>query len=51
VTDFKQPCEGLEVLAEAEAHQKEVHQEEAEAQDQSPPLLPKAQYLRLHSET
>jgi len=34
-----------------EAHQEEVHQEEAQAQGQSPPLLPKAQFLQLHPET
>src|SRR6266850_1004864 len=45
VTDFDQLCEGLETQAE-----EEVHQEEAEAQGQSPPPLPKAQFLWLHLE-
>jgi len=53
VTDFEQLCEGLETLAEEdhleEDHLEEAHQE-AEAQGQSPPPLPKAQYLQLHPE-
>jgi len=55
MTDYKQLCEDLEVLAEEEEvvvedHLKEAHQE-VEVQDQSLPPLPKAQYLQLHPET
>jgi len=50
MTDFEQLCEGLE-MQEADHlekdHLEEVDQE-AEAQDQSPLPLPKAQYLWLH---
>jgi len=49
VTDFKQLCDGLETLAK-EDHLEEVHWE-VQVQDQSPLLLPKAQYLLLHPET
>jgi len=49
VTDFEQPCEGIQ-----EDHQQVDHQEdnleaeaEAEVEDQSPPPLPKALYQPL----
>jgi len=58
VTDFEQLCEGLETLEEdhpEEDHLEEDHLEEVdqevEAQDQSPPPLPKAQYRQLPLET
>jgi len=55
MTDFEWLCKDLETLMEevvvvVEDHLEEAHQK-AEALDQSPPPLPKAQYLRLHPET
>jgi len=60
MTDFEQLCEGLETLEEdhleedhlEEDHLEEDHsEEEVEAQDQSPPPLPKALYWQLPLET
>jgi len=55
VTDFKPLCKDLETPVEEEDHQEKDHLEEVhpevEVQDQSPPPLPKAQYLRLPLET
>jgi len=50
MTDFKQLCEGQEEDRLEQDHQGEDHQE-VEAQDQSPPLLPKALYRELPPET
>jgi len=49
-TDFEQLCEGTREDHQQEDHQQEDHLEEdleAEAQDQSPPPLPKALYRQL----
>jgi len=60
VTDFEQLCEGTQGDHQQEDHQQEGHQadhqednqeEEVEAQDQSPPPLPKALYRQLPPET
>jgi len=55
MTDFEQLCEGTQEVHQQEDHQKD-HQEdnpeeEVEAQDQSPPPLPKAPYWQLPPET
>jgi len=56
VIDFEQLCEGIQEDLQEEDHLEEDHleedqEEELEAQDQSPPPLPKAPYRQLPPET
>jgi len=54
MTDFEQLCEGIQEDHQEdyqEDHQEEDLKEEAEVQDQSLPLLPKALYWQLPPET